>query len=85
MPAMAYRKYTAELHTKGRTIVTESFSLLDQPWILTTLTDGSAAELSLREIFDGSHSVASIRGDSPLQDVAIYRLLLTVYWCAHRQ
>lgn len=65
--------------------MTESFSLLDQPWILTTLTDGSAAELSLREIFDGSHSVASIRGDSPLQDVAIYRLLLTVYWCAHRQ
>ena len=34
--------------------MTESFSLLDQPWILTTLTDGSAAELSLREIFDGS-------------------------------
>lgn len=65
--------------------MTESFSLLDQPWILTTLTDGSAAELSLREIFDGSHSVASIRGDSPLQDAAIYRLLLAIYWCAHRQ
>lgn len=86
MPTIAYPKYTAELHTKERVlIVTESFSLLDQPWILTTLTDGSAAELSLREIFDGSHSVASIRGDSPLQDAAIYRLLLAIYWCAHRQ
>lgn len=65
--------------------MTESFSLLDRPWILTTLTDGSAAELSLREIFDGSHSIATIRGDSPLQDVAIYRLLLAIYWCAYRE
>ncbi|WP_297666304.1 type I-E CRISPR-associated protein Cse1/CasA [uncultured Corynebacterium sp.] len=64
--------------------MTESFSLLDRPWILTMLTDGSTSELSLREIFDGSHSVASIRGDSPLQDAAIYRLLLAIYWCAHR-
>lgn len=65
--------------------MTESFNLLDQPWILTMLTDGSTSELSLREIFDGSHSVASIRGDSPLQDAAIYRLLLAIYWCAHRE
>ena len=65
--------------------MTESFSLLDRPWILTMLTDGSTSELSLREIFDGSHSVASIRGDSPLQDAAIYRLLLAIYWCAHRE
>ena len=65
--------------------MTESFSLLDQPWILTMLTDGSTAELSLREIFDGSHSIASIRGDSPVQDAAIYRLLLAMYWCAYRE
>lgn len=40
--------------------------------------------LSLRDVFDGQHPVAEIRGDSPTQDYALLRLLLAIFWMAHR-
>ncbi|MDK8450463.1 type I-E CRISPR-associated protein Cse1/CasA [Corynebacterium mastitidis] len=61
-----------------------TFSLLDEPWIACTLRDGSEALLSMRQIFDGEHAVAGLRGDSPAQDYAVLRLLLAAYWRAHR-
>lgn len=61
-----------------------TFSLLDEPWIRCRRIDGTDAALSLREVFDGSQSVVEIRGESPTQDYAILRVLLAVFWRAHR-
>lgn len=61
-----------------------TFSLLDEPWIRCRRIDGADAVLSLREVFDGSQSVVEIRGESPTQDYAVLRVLLAVFWRAHR-
>lgn len=61
-----------------------TFSLLTQPWIACQHWDGSDAVLSIRDIFDGSHQVRAIRGDSPAQDYAVLRVLLAIFWRAHR-
>lgn len=61
-----------------------SFSLLDDPWIRCVLTDGSDREVSIRHVFDGSVAIAEIRGDSPTQDYAMLRMLLAIFWRAHR-
>lgn len=61
-----------------------TFSLLTEPWIRCQLADGTPASLSIRDIFDGRHSVRSIRGESPAQDYAVLRVLLAIYWRAHR-
>lgn len=60
-----------------------TFSLLTEPWINCELTDGSERLLGIRDIFDGQQEVKSIRGDSPTQDYAVLRVLLTVFWRAH--
>ncbi|GAB3695487.1 type I-E CRISPR-associated protein Cse1/CasA [Corynebacterium nasicanis] len=60
-----------------------SFSLLTQPWIPCVMVDGRNELLSIRDIFDGRHDVAVIRGDSPAQDYAVLRVLLAIYWRAH--
>ncbi|WP_010533334.1 type I-E CRISPR-associated protein Cse1/CasA [Brachybacterium squillarum] len=60
-----------------------TFSLLTEPWIAVRLTDGSEAQLSLQQVFDGSTAVLDIRGDSPTQDYAVLRVLLAVFWRAH--
>lgn len=61
-----------------------SFSLLTEPWMRCQRTDGTDVLLSLRDAFDGSTPVAGIRGDSPTQDYAVLRVLLAVFWRAHR-
>ncbi|MCL6424489.1 type I-E CRISPR-associated protein Cse1/CasA [Brachybacterium sp. JHP9] len=63
---------------------TPSFSLITERWIRCQAADGTDTQLSLREIFDGSVSVAAIRGDSPTQDYAVLRILLAIFWRAHR-
>lgn len=64
--------------------MTVAFSLLDRPWIACAVPDGSTTELSLREVFDGSCAAVEIRGDSPTQDYAVLRVLLAIFWRAHR-
>ena len=61
-----------------------SFSLLDSPWIDCELSAGGTELLSMRQIFDGSVAVRSVRGDSPQQAYAIARVLLACFWRAHR-
>lgn len=61
----------------------ESFSLVDRLWIRCQLTDGTEAEVSIRQVFDGSTGIRGVRGDSPTQDYAVLRLLLAIYWRAH--
>lgn len=60
------------------------FSLLDRSWILCAMDDGSTEQLSIRAIFDGSRQPREIRGDSPTQDYAVLRVLLAIFWRAHR-
>lgn len=60
-----------------------SFRLTTEPWILCQGADGASAHLSMRDVFDGEHPVVGLRGDSPTQDYAVLRVLLTVFLRAH--
>lgn len=64
-------------------MTTETFSLLDEPWIRCLGGAGTTVELSIRDVFDGSHPVAAIRGEAPTQDYAVLRVLLAIFWRAH--
>lgn len=61
------------------------YSLIEEQWILAVDTTGEPLKVSLREVFDGSHKIERVRGDSPLQDYAITRLLLAIFWRAHSE
>lgn len=63
---------------------TPSFPLTTSPWISCLAADGSTIEISLRDLFDGEHPVLALRGDSPTQDYAVLRVLLAIFWRAHR-
>lgn len=63
---------------------TASFSLVADPWIRCQQTDGTDVSLSLEGVFDGTTTVAGLRGDSPTQDYAVLRVLLAIFWRAHR-
>ncbi|MCD4550380.1 type I-E CRISPR-associated protein Cse1/CasA [Schaalia sp. lx-260] len=62
-----------------------SFSLITEPWVQVTDDKGKIHLASLRNIFDGTMRIRCISGDNSLQDYAIFRLLLVIFWCAHRQ
>ncbi|MDK7884287.1 type I-E CRISPR-associated protein Cse1/CasA [Corynebacterium striatum] len=59
------------------------FSLLDEPWIAAVGSHGEPLLVSIRQIFDGTHDIAELRGDSPAQDYAVLRVLLAIFWRAH--
>ncbi|MCQ9342967.1 type I-E CRISPR-associated protein Cse1/CasA [Corynebacterium kozikiae] len=61
-----------------------AYSLLDEQWILCADKNGSTVKVSLREVFDGSLDLAAVRGESPAQSYAVLRLLLAIFWRAHR-
>lgn len=61
-----------------------SFSLVDEPWVRVQMTDGTLEELSVREVFRQARRIGRLSGETPQQDVALLRLLLVVYWRAHR-
>lgn len=60
-----------------------SFNLLDQPWIVC-VTSAGTEKLSIRQIFDGTATPIQVLGDSPTQDYAVLRVLLAIFWRAHR-
>lgn len=64
-------------------MTTATFSLLDEHWIRCVDAEGTAVELSIRDVFDGSRPVAAIRGEAPTQDYAVLRVLLAIFWRAH--
>ncbi|NEW51648.1 type I-E CRISPR-associated protein Cse1/CasA [Nocardia cyriacigeorgica] len=55
-----------------------SFDLLEEPWIAVTNQYGTTREVSLREVFRESESIASVAGEVPTQAFAILRLLLAI-------
>jgi len=61
--------------------MTQSFNLLDEPWIRVTWLDGEPGEVSLLTAFRDAVRISGIHGEIASQDVAILRLLLAI---AHR-
>lgn len=60
------------------------FDLVEQPWLPCTMLDGSVTELSLGEVFERSRQIRRISGELPTQDYALLRVLLVIFWRAHR-
>lgn len=55
-----------------------SFDLTHSPWIPVQRDDGSADELSLREVFAQAEDLRRLVGDVPTQEFALLRLLLAI-------
>lgn len=62
--------------------MTFSFNLIDRPWLSCLWLDGRAEELSLREVFAQANQLADVRGDTPPETAALYRLLLAILYRA---
>ncbi|MFF4323808.1 type I-E CRISPR-associated protein Cse1/CasA [Streptomyces sp. NPDC001568] len=54
------------------------FDLVSRPWLPVQLRDGTAAELSLKEVFARSADIRRLVGDVPTQEFALMRLLLAI-------
>lgn len=54
------------------------FDLVSRPWLPVQLGDGTATELSLKEVFVRAGEVRRLVGDVPSQDFALLRLLLAI-------
>lgn len=61
--------------------MTQSFNLLDEPWIRVTWLDGEPGEVSLLTAFRDAVRISGIHGEIASQDMALLRLLLAI---AHR-
>ncbi|WP_380281101.1 type I-E CRISPR-associated protein Cse1/CasA [Kitasatospora purpeofusca] len=55
-----------------------SFDLVSRPWLPVQRLDGTAAELSLREVFAEAATLRRLVGDVPTQEFALMRLLLAI-------
>ncbi|MEU2391463.1 type I-E CRISPR-associated protein Cse1/CasA [Streptomyces sp. NPDC007369] len=54
------------------------FDLVSRPWLPVQLCDGSATELSLKEVFARAAEIRRLVGDVPTQELALMRLLLAI-------
>ncbi|MET8750364.1 type I-E CRISPR-associated protein Cse1/CasA [Streptomyces sp. NPDC004667] len=54
------------------------FDLVSRPWLPVQLCDGTAAELSLKEVFARAADIRRLVGDVPTQEFALMRLLLAI-------
>ncbi|MBT2544986.1 type I-E CRISPR-associated protein Cse1/CasA [Streptomyces sp. ISL-44] len=55
-----------------------SFDLVSRPWLPVQLRDGTATELSLKDVFARAGDVRRLVGDVPSQEFALLRLLLAI-------
>ncbi|HRW18491.1 MAG TPA: type I-E CRISPR-associated protein Cse1/CasA [Dermatophilaceae bacterium] len=62
--------------------MTDTFNLLDEPWILVSDSESRPAEVSLLDVFARAHELAGVRGDLPSQEVAVLRLLVAILYRA---
>ena len=60
-----------------------AFNLVDEPWIRVLQPDGTAAEVSLRDVLLRAHTFADLGGELPTQNIAVLRLLLAVLHTAN--
>ncbi|WP_066082223.1 type I-E CRISPR-associated protein Cse1/CasA [Pseudoclavibacter albus] len=59
-----------------------SFNLIDEPWVLVELLDGSTSELGLAEVFSQAHEIRRLQGELASQDFAMLRVLLAILYRA---
>jgi CRISPR system Cascade subunit CasA len=55
-----------------------SFNLVDEPWLRCVDKTGANQKLGIRDILVNAHELADMGGDSPLEQVALHRLLLAI-------
>ena len=55
-----------------------TFDLTRQPWIPVLFPDGSQTNMSLREVFAEAHQLREVYADTPVETVALLRLLLAL-------
>lgn len=58
----------------------DSFNLLTEPWIPVIYTDGSVADISIRDIFAEAHDIQGLACDLPTVNVAVFRTLLAIFY-----
>ncbi len=56
----------------------ESYNLIDEPWIQVLKNDGNVTEVSLSDFFNNAHNYLRFAGETPVQDFAVLRFLLSV-------
>ncbi len=62
--------------------ISASYNLLDEPWIPVLRTGGEVRQVGVREALRESPRIRGVAASSPLDRVAICRLLLALlYWC----
>ncbi|MDN5725322.1 MAG: type I-E CRISPR-associated protein Cse1/CasA [Propionibacteriales bacterium] len=57
---------------------TAQYSLLDEPWIPIMWSDGSAGEMSLRELFAKAPTIKSLAGEMVTIDAVVLRLVVAI-------
>ena len=58
--------------------MTYSFNLIDEPWIPCLSPDNTHQELGIHNVLKNAQHLGEIRGETPLETVAMYRLLLAI-------
>ena len=56
----------------------KEFNLIDESWIPVVLPDGEIQEVSLMDVFKNAENYVDIAGETPMQYVALLRLLLAI-------
>lgn len=62
--------------------MSDTFNLVDEPWIRVLKQDNSVDEVSLRQFFRHTNDYVDLAGELPTQDVAVLRILLTILYRA---
>jgi CRISPR system Cascade subunit CasA len=66
-----------KMGVKSKTI--PEFNLLDEPWLVVMVDErGTTKEVSLKDLFAHAHEYKCLAGETPTQDFAILRLLLSI-------
>lgn len=58
--------------------IDQEYNLVDERWIPVIHQDGSRDTVSLRVALTDSHCISALAGDTPTQNVALFRMLLAV-------
>lgn len=61
-----------------------SFNLTTEPWISCVNNRGKPEEVSLLDLFERTQELRELETDSPVNTVALYRLLLAIIHCAEQ-
>ncbi len=56
----------------------QSYSVMTDPVIPVLMLDGSQREIGIREVFERAHEIADLQCPSPLENYAVFRLLVAI-------